>query len=123
MKSIAFGLGWLKRLKIESLTDLYLCYVAFVLPWQGHKIVRKGITVFHVSNSLLVCGIIIALLARGPRPRWYLAIPMYVYLVGSVMGMFASEAYTMNLYTLSPDIYLYVWFVILCVFLNSNLRV
>ena len=39
------------------------------------------------------------------------------------MGMFASEAYTMNLYTLSQDIYLYVWFVILCVFLNSNRRV
>ena len=123
MKIPGVGLSWLKRLKIESLTDLYLCYVAFVLPWQGHKIVRKGITFFHVSNSLLVCGILIALLVRGPRPKWYLAIPMYVYLVGSVLGMFASEAYTMNLYTLSQDLYLYVWFVILCVFLDSNRRV
>jgi len=118
-----FGWSWLKRLKIESLTDLYLCYVAFVLPWQGHKIVRKGITAFHVSNSIFVCVIIIALMARGPRPRWYLALPMYVYLVGSVLGMFASQVYTMNLYTLSQDLYLYVWFIILCAFLNSERRV
>jgi O-antigen ligase len=105
------------------MTDVYLLFVALVLPWQGHQIYRKGVTAFHVINFLLVCGILASLFIRGPRPRWYLIVPFYVYMLGSVIAMFSSEVYLINLYTLSQDLYLYAWFVIMCLFLDSNRRV
>jgi hypothetical protein len=112
-----------ERLKIRSATDLYLIFVAVVLPWQNQQVWRKGVTVFHVLNGILVCAMLVAFMVRGPRPRWFLIVPMYVYWFGSFLGMFNSEAYMMNIYTLTQDAYLYVWFVFLCVFLDSEERV
>ena len=110
-------------LRISSLTEFYLVFVAVGIPWQSHQILRKGVTAFHVVNAILVCGILVSLLINGPKPKWHLAIPMYVYMLGSVLGMFNSEVYSINIYTLSQDIYLYVWFIVLCVFLNAEHRV
>src|SRR5688500_17667853 len=107
-----------ERLKLRSPTDFYLVFVALVLPWQNQQVLRKGITVFHVINGLLVGAMLVYFLVRGPRPRWLLLIPMYVYLFGSLLGMFNSEVYLMNIYTLTQDLYLYVWFVLLCMLLN-----
>lgn len=113
----------LQRLKIRSATDLYLVFVAVVLPWQSQQIWRKGITVFHVVNGILVCAMLVSFMIRGPRPRWLLIVPMYVYWFGSFLGMFNSEVYWMNAYTLVQDVYLYVWFVLLCMLLDTEERV
>jgi hypothetical protein len=66
---------------------------------------------------------LVSFMVRGPRPRWFLLVPVYVYLFGSFLGMFNSEAYLMNIYTLAQDAYLYVWFVLLCMLLDSDERV
>ena len=116
-------MGWLRRLRIRSAADVYLIFVAAALPWQNHQVMRKGITLFHVINAILLCVILVSLMSRGPKPRWYLVIPVYVYWVGSILGMFSSEVYSINIYTLAQDIYLYVWFVTMCVLLRSDERV
>ena len=115
--------GWLKGLRIRSAIDLYLVFVAAALPWQSHSVIRKAITPFHVINAFLLCVILLSMAAKGQRPRWYLLVPVYVYWLGSVLGMFSSEVYSINLYTLAQDVYLYLWFVTMCVLLDSDRRV
>ena len=49
-------LDWARPiLRSRSATEFYLLFVAFVLPWQDHQIMRKGITFFHVINAILTC--------------------------------------------------------------------
>ena len=94
-----------------------------MIPWQSHQIVRKAVTAFHVINVVIVLVVLVSFLLKRERPRWPFLIPMYVYFVGSVLGMFASEAFAENLYTLAQDIYLYVWFALLCVLLDRKERI
>jgi hypothetical protein len=113
-------IGLIQRLRPKNGKDLYFLLVAFLLPFQSVSIFRKGITTFHLMNVLILAVFLATFFLQGRRIRWYLLLPIWVYHIGSLLGMFNSQVFGLNLYTLAQDIYLYVWFVSLCLLLNSE---
>jgi O-antigen ligase len=112
--------GMIRRLRITSFVDFYLLFMAFMIPWQTYTFVRRAITAFHVIN---VFFLIVFLLKYFKKLHWFYALPAILYLFGSFLGMFNSEFLSLNIYTIGLDIYLYVWFAVMCVLLNSSRRV
>ena len=114
LKSVARG--W-------SMADLYLVFIAVAIPWQAEHVIRKGISPFNFVNGFIVVALLAWFMFRGPKPKWPLTVPLYIYLLGSVIGMLNSSVLLYNSYTLGQDLYLYVWFVLLCMLLSTERRV
>lgn len=110
----------LRRLWPTSGKEVYLLLVVLLLPLHVVYVIRKGITLFHVFN-LLVLPLYFATAARNRRPiRYYFLPALWIYLLGSVLGIFNSEVFGLNLYTLGQDLYLYLWFTALTMMLSSD---
>lgn len=107
-------------LGVQTPVQLYLAVVAVLLPLQFTDVIRRGITLFHIVNFVVVGGFVLLLILRGVRIRWYLLFPMWLLLVASLLGMFNSSSVFLNTYTLSIDVYIYVWFLMLAAFIASE---
>ncbi|HEV8352610.1 MAG TPA: O-antigen ligase family protein [bacterium] len=110
----------LGRLRVTQSKHLYFLLTALLLPMYFLPSIRKGVSFFHVVNVAILGGYLLTFILAGKRPRWYFLLPIWVYMVGSLTGMFNSQALGINLYTLAQDVYLYVWFVALCVIMTSQ---
>jgi hypothetical protein len=115
----------IRRLRITSFVELYLLVMALVIPWQDYKTIRGAgaLTPFHLINVLFFSLFLVQFLLRGQKLRWPFAIPAFIYLLGSIIGMFNSLVLGWNLFTIAQDLYLYIWFVMMCVLLSSARRV
>ncbi|HEY3248789.1 MAG TPA: O-antigen ligase family protein [bacterium] len=110
----------LRRLRVAQSKHLYFLLIAFLLPIYFIPTFRKGLSWFHVVNVVILAGYLFAFVRQGRVLRFYFLLPMLIYLMGSLLGMFASQAIGINLYTLGQDLYLYLWFVALCVIIESQ---
>lgn len=110
----------MRRLGIRTPRQAYLAVVAVLLPMQFVDVFRRGITLFHVVNFVVVAGFVLLLLLRGIRVRWYLLFPMWLMLVGSLVGMLNSSSIVLNVYTLGIDVYIYLWFLMLAALMTSE---
>ena len=99
-----------------SYLAIYCALIAFAIPWQRVSWIHKGITPFHFVNAVLLTLALLPFLNRKPVKFHFLA-PLFVYLLGTVLGMFSSKFVLYNIYTIGQDLYLYIWFVLMCVVL------
>ncbi|HEV8352609.1 MAG TPA: hypothetical protein VGR24_00245 [bacterium] len=113
-------IGLVRRLKIHSARDLYFLVMAFLLPIHLVPVFRKGVTVFHVINAVLLVVLLFAALNRRERLRWPLLLPLWMIFLGSLIGMFNSQVLGINVYTLLQDVYLYLWAVALIAMLADQ---
>jgi O-antigen ligase len=113
-------LSLLQRLRPQNTKELYFLLVAFVMPLQSVQVIRKGISIFHVINIVILGLYLLTFFLQGRRIRWYLLLPIWIFFVGSLLGMFNSQVLGLNLYTLAQDVYLYVWFVAMCLLVTSQ---
>lgn len=110
----------LQWIRVRSAIDVYLVLLAFLNPWQSESIIRRAITPFHILNVFLLLLLLFSL--RLDRIRLYFVVPFLIYMLGGVLGMFSSEVVFLNTYTLAQDVYLYIWFSVMCVLLQSERR-
>lgn len=98
---------------------LYCVAIAFAVPWQRVNWIQKGVTPFHFLNAIIVILALFPFLQRK-KVRFYFLAPLFIYLLGTVLGMFNSKFIGYNVYTISQDLYLYVWFVLLSVVFTTD---
>jgi O-antigen ligase len=110
----------IRRLRITSFVDFYLLFMAFMIPWQTYTYFHRAITAFHVIN---VFFLVILLSKYVKLLHWHYIVPAIIYLMGSILGMFSSDFLGINTFNIGLDIYLYVWFMLMCVLLKVPRRV
>lgn len=80
-------------------------------------------TPMDAINFLVIGGASIILLARRDTVTFPLMVPFWMIMVGSVGSLFVAADRTRSLLTLSQDVYLFVWFVILVHLLARSTRI
>ncbi len=98
------------QLAPHTALDWYALFVAALLPLHTLQPLVRGVSMFNILNILVVGLILLTPRVRGWRFRFVFIVPLSIYMFGTVLGMFASEVIFRNIYTITQDIYLYIWF-------------
>src|SRR5688572_13326723 len=101
---------------------LYCVATAVAIPWQRVNWIQKGVTPFHLLNAALVLLALLPFL-RQKQVKFHFLAPLFIYQLGTVLGMFNSRFFGYNAYTIAQDLYLYIWFILLCVIFRSERNV